>query len=302
MNQLVFGTGSYRYEQMADWAKLPAGWAWGQGTGVAVDGQDNVFLFNRTAHPVIVFDRQGNFLRSWGEGLFKRPHGVFITPDQFVWGADDGDHAIGKFDLEGRLLQTLGVRGTPSDTGHVHEGPLAQRLDSIRRAAGPFNRPTKLVVAPWGEMYASDGYGNARVHRFAADGTLINSWGEPGRDPGQFRLPHGLAVDTRGRILVADRENSRVQLFSRDGDLLEVWNDLAQASDVAVDRDGVIYISELPRGVCIMDIDGRVISRFDAVQAGVLRQAHALSVDSRGDIYCVEIAEGSPTLHKFVRR
>jgi hypothetical protein len=139
------------------------------------------------------------------------------------------------------------------------------------------------------------------VHRFGSDGTLIGSWGEPGREPGQFRLPHGLAVDGRGRILVADRENSRVQLFSRDGDLLEVWNDLAKASDVAIGKEDVVYVSELPRGVCILDQGGKVLSRFDAVQDKVLRQAHALCVDSRGDIYVVEIAEGSPTLHKFAR-
>jgi DNA-binding beta-propeller fold protein YncE len=301
MDQKVYGTGDYRYGYVPGWAKLPAGWVWGAGTGVAVDARDNLYFFNRSDHPVIVFDRQGNFLRSWGEGVFKRPHGVFITPEQFVWGADDGDHVIRKFDLEGRLLETLGVQGKPSDTGYIHEGDLQRRLDSIQRSAGPFHRPTKLVPAPWGELYASDGYGNARVHRFGSDGTLIGSWGEPGREPGQFRLPHGLAVDGRGRILVADRENSRVQLFSRDGDLLEVWNDLAKASDVAIGKEDVVYVSELPRGVCILDQGGKVLSRFDAVQDKVLRQAHALCVDSRGDIYVVEIAEGSPTLHKFAR-
>jgi hypothetical protein len=300
-NRMIYGTGSYRYEHVPDWAKLPGGWSWGHGTGVAVDDEDHVYFFNRTVHPVIVFDREGNFLRSWGEGVFKRPHGVFITLDQFVWGADDGDHVISQFDLDGRLLKTLGLRGKPSDTGYVHEGDLTKRLDSIKREAGPFNRPTKLVLAPWGEMYASDGYGNARVHRFSADGTLIGSWGEPGRAPGQFRLPHGLAVDARGRILAADRENSRVQLFSREGDFLEAWTDLEKASDVAVDKDGVLYVSELPRGVCVMDQDGRVLSRFDAVKDHVLRQAHSLCVDSRGDLYVVEIAEGSPTIHKFVR-
>ena len=301
VNRMVYGTGDYRYGHVPGWAKLPGGWVWGHGTGVAVDARDNVYLFNRTAHPVIVFDGQGTFLRSWGKGVFRRPHGVFITPDQFVWGADDGDHVIRKFDMDGRLLKTLGVPGHPSGTGYVHEGDLTRRLDSIKHGAGPFNRPTKLVLAPWGEMYASDGYGNSRVHRFGADGTLIGSWGEPGRAPGQFRLPHGLAIDARERILVADRENSRVQLLSRDGDFLEAWNDLEKASVVAIDKDSVVSISGPPRGDCILDPGGRVLSRFDAVQDKVLRQAHSLCVDSRGDIYIVEIAEGSPTLHKFAR-
>lgn len=298
---MVYGTGSYRYKHVPGWAKIPTGWRWGNGTGVAVDAGDNVYFFNRTDHPVIVFGPEGNFLSSWGEGLFKRPHGVFITPNQAVWGADDGDHVISRFDLEGRRQKTLGTRGGPSDTGHINEGDLARRLDSIRRGAGPFNRPTKLVVAPWGEMYASDGYGNARVHRFSSDGTLIGGWGEPGRAPGQFRLPHGLAVDTRDRIVVADRENSRVQLFSREGAFLDAWDNLEQASDIAVDKEGVLYVSVLPSGVSIIDPDGRRLSGIDAVRDKVLRQAHSLCVDSRGDIYVVEIAEGSPTIQKFAR-
>jgi sugar lactone lactonase YvrE len=299
---MAYGSGKFVYEYVPGWAKIPAGWKWGNGAGVAVDAQDNVFLFNRTDHPVIIFDRNGNFLRSWGEGIFDRPHGVFITPDQFVWGSDDAGHVIHKFDLNGKLITTMGVKGRASDSGYIHEGDLMQRLNSIKRSAGPFNRPTKLVVAPWGEMYVSDGYGNASVHRFTGDGKLITTWGGAGHGPGEFFLPHGLAIDGRERILVADRENSRVQIFAKDGKLLGEWADLARPGDVAIDQDGVIYISESPKGVCIKDLDGQVLSRFDAVQDKVLRNAHSLTVDSRGDIYVVEIAEGSPTIKKFVRQ
>ncbi|MCL4535967.1 MAG: peptidyl-alpha-hydroxyglycine alpha-amidating lyase family protein [Bacteroidetes bacterium] len=299
---MSYGTGNYVYELVPDWAKLPAGWEWGHTSGAAADAQDNVYVFNRTAHPVIVYDRQGNFLRSWGEGIFSRPHGVFITPDQLVYGSDDMAHVIRKFDLQGRLLETMGTVGQPSDSGYVEKGDLMERLNSIKRGAGPFNRPTKLVVAPWGEKYVTDGYGNARVHRFTADGALIQSWGEPGHGPGEFFLPHGLAIDARERILVADRENSRVQIFSRDGKFLEEWTDLRRPGDIAIDKDGVLYISESPGAVCVKDLDGKVLSRFSAEEGRALRGAHSICVDSRGDLYVCEIATGSPTIKKFIRQ
>ncbi len=297
-----YGTGKYVFDLVTDWAKQPAGWEWGHTSGTAVDAQDNVFVFNRTAHPVIIYDRQGNFLRSWGEGVFKRPHGVFITAEQHVWGSDDLAHVVRRFDLQGQLLETMGTPDQPSDSGYVEKGDLMERLNSIKRGASPFNRPTKLVIAPWGERYVSDGYGNARVHRFAADGALIQSWGEPGHAPGEFFLPHGLAIDPRGRVLVADRENSRMQLFSKDGKFLEAWTDLDRPGDVVIDRDGVVYISESPGGVCIKDLDGKVLSRFNARGEGKLRGAHSLCIDSHGDVYVGEIATGSPTVKKFVRK
>ncbi len=299
---MLYGTGDYVYELVPDWAKLPAGWEWNHTSGAAVDAQDNVYVFNRSAHPVMVFDRDGNLLRTWGEGIFSRPHGVFVTPDQLVWGSDDMDHTVRKFTLDGRLMETMGTKGQPSDSGYVQQGPLAEQLKSIKRGAGPFNRPTKLVLAPWGERYVTDGYGNARVHRFAADGSLIGSWGQPGTGPGQFRLPHGLAVDSRERILVADRENSRVQIFTKEGQFLEEWNDLHTCGDVAIDKEDVVYISERPGRVCIRDLAGRVLSRFSGEEGQAMRNTHSLCVDSRGDIYTCEIATGSPTIKKFIRQ
>jgi sugar lactone lactonase YvrE len=313
---MPYGTGDYVYELVPDWAKLPAGWQWGNTTMAAVDAHDNVYVFNRSEHPVIAYNRQGDFLRSWGEGVFGRPHGIFITPDQLVYTTDDMDHVIRKFDLEGHLLEVMGTEGKPSDSGYEQKGDLIEQLNSIKRGAGPFNRPTKLVVAPWGEKYVTDGYGNARVHRFTADGVLISSWGEPGHGPGEFFLPHGLAVDARERILVADRENSRVQIFSKEGRFLDQWNDLKRPSDIAIDGDGIVYISEAPGGVCIKDLDGNVLSRFSGQfysmsdeerhealdRAGrTLRGAHSVCVDSRGDLYLCEIAAGSPTIKKLVR-
>ena len=140
----------------------------------------------------MVFDRDGTFLHSWGEGLFARPHGITIGPDDAVYCTDDLGHTVRKFTPDGTLLLTLGTSGTPSDTG-------ATSMDyrTILRAGPPFHYPTNVALSPEGELYVSDGYGNARVHKFSADGRLLFSWGEPGNGDGQFHLPHGIAVDRR---------------------------------------------------------------------------------------------------------
>src|SRR5262245_14080571 len=182
---------------MADdhWAKLPPSWKWPDVVGVASDSRGRVFVFGRGDHPLGIFDRDGKFLSNWGDGLFVRPHGIFIGPDDSVWCTDDTDHTVRKFTPDGKLLMTLGTSGKPSDTG-------ATSLDfrTIRRAAGPFHYPTNLAHSRAGDLYISDGYGNARVHKFSADGRLLFSWGEPGSGPGQFHVPHGIAVDAQGTV------------------------------------------------------------------------------------------------------
>src|SRR5262249_5479221 len=150
--------------------------------------------------------------------IFKRAHGIFIGPDDAVYCIDDFDHTFRKFTTDGKLLMTLGTSGKPSDTG-------ATSIDfrTIRHSGPPFHYPTDLALAPDGSLYVSDGYGNARIHKFSPDGRLLFSWGEPGDGPGQFRVPHGIAVDRQGFVYVADRENSRVQIFAPDGKYLSEW-------------------------------------------------------------------------------
>ena len=219
----VVGQRAFQYQALADWAQLPAGWSFVEAVGLATDSSGNAYVFNRGEHPVIVLDRQGRFVRSWGEGFFVRPHGIQIGPDDSVYCVDDFDHAVHKFTVQGQLLLTLGTRGQSSDTG-------ARTVDyrTIRQSAGPFNFPTNLALAPDGELVISDGYGNARIHVFSPDGVLLRSWGEPGAGPGQFHVPHGIAIDRTGTIYVADRENSRLQLFSLDGRFLAEWSPLAR--------------------------------------------------------------------------
>lgn len=300
------GSGAFSYQAQPGWEQLPAGWSFAEVAGVATDSADNVYVFNRGEHPVIVFDRQGKFLRSWGEGRFTRPHGVFIGPDDSVYCVDDSGHAIDKFTTEGQLLLTIGTRGVCSDTG-------ARSVDyrTILRAAGPFNFPTNVALSPAGELYVSDGYGNARVHRFSADGRLLSSWGEPGAGPGQFHLPHGIAVDARGTVYVADRENSRVQLFSPEGRFQAEWTDVARPCQVAVDAKDNIFVAELgfragmfpgnqpppgnPTGgrVSVFDTSGRLQARWgggdNPCAAGDFFAPHDVCIDRQGSVYVGEV-------------
>ena len=172
--------------------------------------------------------------------MFTRPHGITIGPDDSVYCTDDCGHTVRKFSSDGKLLFTLGTHGKPSDTG-------ATSIDfrTITHAGPPFHYPTNLAIAPSGELYVTDGYGNARVHVFAPDGRLLFSWGEPGGGPGQFRVPHGIAVNRSGVVYVVDRENSRIQLFTPKGEFISEWTDLARPSQLFIDRDGPL----LRRGV-----------------------------------------------------
>ena len=319
--------GARRYQVVEGWEQLPKGYVHRDVAGVAVDGEDRVFLICRGDHPIIVYDQKGNFQRSWGEGEFTyRTHGITIAPDGTVWATDDGNHTVRQFTPTGKLLLTLGTLNTPSDTGYDGKDSI-----NIPRAAGPFNRPTNLAVGPKGDLYVSDGYGNCRVHQFSPTGTLKRSWGVSGKGPGQFHLPHGIAVDTDGRVYVCDRENDRIQIFSPDGEFLSEWTDTQRPTHLVFDKDGRAHVSELwwhkgqtsqrhgpivdprPGRVSVFDRDGKLLARWggpDATAAGSFAAPHGLAVDSRGDVYVSEVTwtfavsrglapEGTHTFQKF---
>ena len=230
----------FGYRADDEWAKLPAGWSWNEAPGVATDSQDRVYVFHRGEHPVLVFDREGNFLRSWGEGIFVRPHGITIGPDDSVYCTDDQAHVVHKFSPDGRLLMTLGTPGKPSDTGAT-----SNDFRTVKYSGPPFNFPTNLAIAPNGDLFISDGYGNARVHHYSPDGKLLNSWGEPGAGKGQFHIPHGIAIDAAGSVWVADRENSRIQIFTPEGKFVAEWTDVAVRHSKEAERlgaDGVMVV------------------------------------------------------------
>jgi hypothetical protein len=321
------GQGEFQYEHVPDWGRVPAELKLREAVGVATDSQDRVYVFHRGEQAVIVLDPEGNVLNAWGAGLFRRPHGIHIGPDDALYLSDDQDHTVRKFTPEGNLLLTLGTSGRPSPTG-------IDGMDyrTLRAGAGPFNLPTNVALNAAGELYVSDGYGNCRVHHFSPDGRLIRSWGEPGSGPGQFNLPHGIGVDRHGRVYVADRENSRVQIFSADGRFLSQWTDLRRPCEVFFDQQDRAFVAEIGRAVgpfpwhtpdpnaharlSVLDLEGRLLARFGGerpAEPGDFLALHDLWIDRQGNLYTAEVivsAGGASaiarpekrSLQKFVRR
>jgi len=319
------------FKVIEGWEKKPADIIHKDVDGVAVDSKDNVYLMTREDAQVVVYDRNGKFLRAWGKGLFTpRTHGIAIGPDDSIYSVDDGDHTVRKFTPEGKQVLMIGTPGKVSDTGYD-----GKSIASITKGGPPFNRPTDVAVAPDGELYVCDGYGNARVHRFKADGTLIQSWGEPGIGPGQFHLPHGIGVAPDNRVFVTDRENDRIHIYTRDGKLLDTWTHVQRPTDISFDKDGRVYVSELwwkangpasftngpmkydlPGGVRVLDLQGNLLLHWcsaDREAPGSFVAPHTICVDSRGDLYVGEVTwtfgvsrggirEDAHTFQKFARQ
>jgi DNA-binding beta-propeller fold protein YncE len=312
------------YEADADWADVPEGWSFREVAGVATDSRSRVYVFSRGEHPVMVFDREGEFLASWGEGVFTKAHNVRVSPDGYVFCSDLLDHTVRKFTLEGRLLMTLGTANVPSDTGGDGKN------SKIKRSAGPFNGPTDVAFGPSGELFVSDGYANARVHRFLADGKLLESWGAPGDGPGEFNLPHGALIKDGRTLYVADRENNRVQVFDLKGEFVEEWTDFAGPTGISVGADGNLVVSEfgydpavptrysvpahgkriLPR-LTVRSPEGELLAKIegeDKCAQGSFFAPHSVCVDRSGDIYVgeVPITRKAPgpchTLQKLVKQ
>lgn len=325
---------SLQFEVVANWEKLPQGIRHGDVSGVAVDSADRVYLLTRFDARVIVYNANGDFIDAWGEEAFKRPHGITLAPDNTVYIADDAGHIIHRFSSSGELIGRIGT-GIPAETGFDTSLPNLYARTGTIRGGGPFNMPTKVAVAPSGDVFVSDGYGNCKVHRFSPDGRLLASWGEPGSGPGQFRCPHGVSIHPDGRVIVSDRENDRLQLFTLDGVFLEAWDQVQRPCDVAFDGDGFIYVAELSRDpkerswmhgvpdaelpgrVTVLDPNGRIMTRWGGgppCAAGNFSAPHSVAVDSHGDLYVGEVSftrtraglgsspEDCHSVQKFIRR
>jgi len=290
----IVGSGKYTYRVNEEWQRPPAGLDV-RACAVSVDSQDRVYCFNRNAeHPVVIFDRDGNFLSSWGAGLFTFPHAIRIVQENgqdVVWLCDEHHQQFQKFTTAGKLLQTIGEKGARSDTGVPADDFSSQAWRKVTHGGGPFNLPTDIAFAPDGSMFMTDGYGNARVHKFSPGAKHLFSWGEPGGAPGQFNLPHGVWIDRRGRVLVADRENDRVQIFDQNGKLLSVWaTELIGPAFFYVDDDDVVYIPEHNGGrVSILTLDGERLARWG--DGPIHRSCHGIWVDSHSDLYVVQPGE-----------
>jgi len=324
---MLYGTGKYTYELVDGWAKCPEGFSFLNVPGIVVDSQDRVHVFSRSDHPVAIFDLDGNLLSWWGEGYFNGIHGCCIGPDGSVYCTDMGHHTVKKYTPDGKLLLTLGNEDQPSDTGWVPKpgatGLDGLNLESIKRAGPPFNRPCGVAVSSSGEIYVADGYCNARVHKFAPDGTLLLSWGEPGHGPGQFWLSHWSSVDKQDRVWICDRQNHRIQIFNSEGKLLDQWTDILYPASLTIDeKEGIVYVAELSRRVSIFTMEGKLLARWgkgtyaeksadgkEEDPPALFLAPHGIAVDSKGDLYIGEIAagvggidRGSRTVKKFVRK
>jgi sugar lactone lactonase YvrE len=286
------------YQVDSRWPSRPDGLAWGEMPGVCVDAHDQVWTFNRGDTPVQLYDASGRLLRAWGQGgLVGKAHGIRIDPQGFVWLADTGLHVVRKFTPEGELLLTLGTPGEPGeDSTHL-------------------NMPTDLVVTPAGDIFVTDGYGNNRVVHYDPSGQFVKTWGQLGSKAGQFSLPHSIAVDSVGRLYVADRNNARVQVFDQSGRYLDEWRDLIVPWQVVVTPRDEVYVcgstpmrwpgalALIPGMVVGVPPKDQILMRFDTTgrarglwafpmgtdRAGSLAWVHGLGVDSRGNVYLGDV-------------
>ena len=293
---VVLGDGDFKYALSGkNWGTLPDNWYYKEATSVAVNSKDQIYVFNRGTHPMIIFDRDGNVESYWGDGVFANPHGVTIGPEDEVYCVDNGDSTVRKFTADGKLLMTLGDAHKPAP----------------KMSGAPFSRPTHLAVDKrTGELYVADGYSNARVHKYTPDGKYLFSWGESGTGEGQFNIVHNVSTDTDGWVYVADRENHRVQVFSSEGKYETQWGNLSRTAAIHIDsRDDneLVYVGEYFCGIGSNDIGtdlGPRVSIFDTKghllgragresygdEPGRFYSPHGITVDSHGDIYVAEVS------------
>lgn len=272
------------YRPVGGWPQVPASVKLGQVSGVATDSADRVYVFHRGKQPILVFDRAGKFLRSWGDDQIKSAHGLRIDKENNVWVTDIGHHRVLKYDAEGKLLLTLGQKDKPGD------GP------------GQFNKPTDVAVAPSGEFFVSDGYGNSRVVKFSKEGKYLKEWGKKGKGEGEFDLPHAICLDGRGRVYVGDRENNRVQVFDVEGKFLAQYPESGAPFGLFLTSGRLFVADGRANWVKVLDLDGKPLGRWGekGTAAGQFDLPHALCIDAHGAVYVVEIT--GKRVQKFVPR
>jgi sugar lactone lactonase YvrE len=256
---------SGNYTVDTNWARLPAGTTWNGNTSwITADGKGQVVVLVRTAPYFRVLTREGAFVNAFGDdGLFQSAHSVTIDAQGALWVTDSAAHVVHKLSPDGRLLMTLGKKGVAGDNA----------------SRDLFNQPNHVAIAPNGDIYVSDGYGNARVMHFSSDGQFVRIiGGVKGSQPGQLQLPHGVALDSSGRILVNDSDNQRVSVFDRDGRFVEAWP-YPSRGGIAVAADDTVYISDVNAGIVNIVKNGKLIDRVSA------DRAHGMGIDTDGSIY-----------------
>ncbi len=268
MTVLIKGRGNTFYRSHRSFAHLPEGSAFGQMRSIAVDSSGRVYVGHRpllygSLPPVAVFEPDGSYAGGWGTGVFQGIHNVHITPNDEILVVDQDLHRLFRFATDGTLLQTIGS-GLPA-------------LDA------PFNNPTGVAANQDGMLFVSDGDSNTKVHVFSPDGIHLDSWGTPGKGPGQLTSPHSIAVDADGLVYIGDRDASRVVVFSAQGGYLREWSDvLHRPTSLWFDPDGSLWVADLVVRVHQYDTQGTVLSRAHAALP-----LHSIAGDGSGNLYLV---------------
>jgi peptidylglycine monooxygenase len=274
MSKIVVGSGEFKYEVVSPFGEVSENLEIDRVSHVSVDSKDNVYFFQRIEPPIVVVDSEGKMVDSWGEDYLVDGHGIFITSKDEVFVVARGVHEVLKFDARGELLLRIGERGNPS-------------------WQAPFNHPTDVAVSREGDIYVTDGYGNACVHKFSPDGEHILTWGEPGSGPGEFHTPHGVWVDDLERVYVVDRDNNRVQIFTSDGEYIEEWGDFFHPMDIYFDSRDNVYVTDQTPRFTVLNTSGEILARGFAPDAG-----HGLWGDSYGNLYLAGLERGVVKLLK----
>jgi len=294
------------FEVDADWPQKPDEFTWAAMPGVTVDKEDNVWLFTREVPSVQVYGPDGAYLFGWGET--RGAHHIEIDREGYVWTTDIAAHIVQKHKRDGTVLLSLGTEGEAGED-ETH-----------------FFKPTDVAVASNGDILVSDGYGNARVVHFKADGSYVKAWGSLGAEDGKFSIPHAIAIDSRDRIYVADRNNARIQVYNMDGDLIDSWKHLLIPWGFWITEDDTIWVcgsSPMPwqrtgedayamlgippddQVVMAFDTEGKLLQYFafpkatdGEEQPGELNWVHCIALDSKGNTYLGDIK--GKRLQKFV--
>jgi DNA-binding beta-propeller fold protein YncE len=293
------------YQVDADWPPGPSGLHWGQTPGLAIDGKGQVWVLTRAEVPVQIFTPDGQFVRSWGKDQFAAVHQIRFDGAGHVWIADAANHTVRKFTPDGDLLLTLGTEDEPGeDETHL-------------------DKPTDMAIAPSGDVFVADGYGNNRIVHFDSVGRFMKSWGTMGTGPGQFSLPHSIAMDSKGRLYVAGRNNNRIQVFDQEGRLLDTFPQVCVPWTIFITKADEVYVcGSSPTGwsddpmigippkdqlVMKFDTSGRLLElwtfpfgRTGHEQPGELNWVHGLAVDAQGNLYLGDIM--GQRVQKCVRR
>ncbi len=273
------------YQQVENWAQLPAGTKWAMMTAVDIDSKGTIYALQRGAPAkVMVLDSAGKLLRAWGEGMFPNAHALRVDRKDNVWVTDRSRHQVLKFSATGELLLALGKQGVKGDNTSV---------DAL-------NGPSDVVVGPNGDIFVSDGEStNTRVVKYSPDGKLIKFWGTKGSGPGQLDVPHNIVMDSKGRLFVADRSNKRVEIFDQDGGYVGAMTNAGTPYGLFMAKDDVLYTVDGTPGkddLTIIDTtDQKVLAHF-----GGLVGPHMLAVAADGAIYVAETRGAS--IKKFVRK